>query len=365
METLLASVRTNARFLYSAFYSFTNEDARNFFENAGVPLKTERGGRIFPQSDRAADIIDALKKRMKQAGVRVYLNSEVERLTAEDGQITGLVLKGGKVLYGDAVIVASGGLSYPSTGSTGDGYRFAREMGHQVTPCLPALVPFNIREAFVKELQGLSLKNIEIRILEGEKELYRAFGEMLFTHFGASGPVILTASSHVGERLSRQELRLMVDLKPALDREQLNQRLLRDFGENPNKSFKNVAGGLFPAKLTPVMVALSGIAPDKKIHDISREERQRFAHLVKNLEMTVTSLRGFEEAIITRGGVSVKEVSPSTMESRLIRGLYFAGEVLNLDAETGGFNLQIAWSTGYAAGNGIRIPQSLNKKGQE
>ena len=353
MDALFDSVRTNARFLYSAFYGFTNEDARRFFEEAGVPLKVERGGRVFPLSDRAADIIDALKKRMKRAGVRVYLHAEVERLTEEGGQITGILLRDGKAFMGDAVIVATGGLSYPSTGSTGDGYRFARELGHTVTPCLPALVPFQVREDFFKELQGLSLKDVEVRILDGKKELYRAFGEMLFTHFGVSGPVILTASSHVGERAAGQELKLAVDLKPALSPEQLEQRILREFGEHANKSFKNVAGSLFPSKLKPVMVALSGIHPDKKIHDISREERRRFIDRIKNLEMTITGLRGFSEAIITKGGISVKEIRPSTMESKRVSGLYFAGEVLDLDAETGGFNLQIAWSTGYAAGNGI------------
>ena len=353
MDTLFTSVCTNEKFLYSAFYGFTNQDVMNFFEEAGVKLKTERGNRVFPMSDRSGDILDALRRQMKKSGVQVQLNTEVSDILTKDGQASGICLSDGRTIMGDAVIVATGGLSYASTGSTGDGYHFAEQLGHKVSPCQPSLVPFNIREAFVKELQGLSLKNVEIHIRSGKKELYREFGEMLFTHFGVSGPLILTASSYVGKLAAKQELSLTLDLKPALTVEQLDQRILRDFEENKNKAFKNAVSGLFPAKLTPVMIFLSGIDPDKKVHEISREERKHFANLVKNLEMTITGLRGFEEAIITRGGVSVKEINPSTMESRLVSGLYFIGEVLDLDAVTGGFNLQIAWSTAYAAGNAV------------
>ena len=353
MDTLFTSVCTNEKFLYSAFYGFTNQDAMNFFEEAGVKLKTERGNRVFPMSDRSGDILDALRRQMKKSGVQVQLNTEVSDILTKDGQASGICLSDDRTIMGDAVIVATGGLSYASTGSTGDGYHFAEQLGHKVSPCQPSLVPFNIREAFVKELQGLSLKNVEIHIRSGKKELYREFGEMLFTHFGVSGPLILTASSYVGKLAAKQELSLTLDLKPALTVEQLDQRILRDFEENKNKAFKNAVSGLFPAKLTPVMIFLSGIDPDKKVHEISREERKHFANLVKNLEMTITGLRGFEEAIITRGGVSVKEINPSTMESRLVSGLYFIGEVLDLDAVTGGFNLQIAWSTAYAAGNAV------------
>ncbi len=353
MDTLFTSVCTNEKFLYSAFYGFTNQDVMNFFEEAGVKLKTERGNRVFPMSDRSGDILDALRRQMKKSGVQVQLNTEVSDILTKDGQASGICLSDGRTIMGDAVIVATGGLSYASTGSTGDGYHFAEQLGHKVSPCQPSLVPFNIREAFVKELQGLSLKNVEIHIRSGKKELYREFGEMLFTHFGVSGPLILTASSYVGKLAAKQELSLTLDLKPALTVEQLDQRILRDFEENKNKAFKNAVSGLFPAKLTPVMIFLSGIDPDKKVHEISREERKHFANLVKNLEMTITGLRGFEEAIITRGGVSVKEIKPSTMESRLVSGLYFIGEVLDLDAVTGGFNLQIAWSTAYAAGNAV------------
>lgn len=353
MDTLFSSVCSNGKFLYSAFYGFTNLDVMAFFEDAGVALKTERGERVFPVSDQSAEVIDGLKRVMKKEGVRLHLNTAVKEVCTANGRAAGILLENGQSVPGNAVIVATGGISYPSTGSTGDGYRFAETMGHTVTDCIPSLVPFNVREAFVKELQGLSLKNVEISIFNGKKELYREFGEMLFTHFGVSGPLILTASSRVGRLALKQELKLTLDLKPALSMEQLDQRVLRDFDANPNKSFKNVAGSLFPAKLTPVMIALSGIEPDRKVNGISREERQRFVWLIKHLEMTVTGLRGWNEAIITKGGVSVKEVNPSTMESKRIPGLYFAGEVLDLDAVTGGFNLQIAWSTAYAAGNAI------------
>lgn len=353
MDTLFQSVCTNRKFLYSAFYGFSNQDAMAFFEKVGVPVKVERGERVFPVSDRSADVIDGLKRSMKKAGVKVYLKTSVESVLTEKGRVKGLLLQGGEKIEGDAVIVATGGLSYPSTGSTGDGYRFAREAGHQVTECLPSLVPFRIKEEFVKDLQGLSLKNVEVSIYKGKKELYREFGEMLFTHFGVSGPLILTASSLVGKTAAKEELLLSIDLKPALSPEQLDQRILRDFEENKNKSFKNAIGGLFPAKLTPVMISLSGIDPDKKVHVISREERLHFVNLTKKLTMTVSGLREFREAIITKGGVQVKEISPSTMESKLVQGLYFAGEVLDLDAVTGGFNLQIAWSTAWAAGKAI------------
>lgn len=353
MDALFASVRTNSRFLYSAFYGFTNQDAMAFFEEEGLKIKTERGERVFPLSDKSADVLDTLRRSMRRAGAEVHLNTEVKDLIVRDGAAKGLILADKTRVEGDAVIVATGGLSYPVTGSTGDGYRFAKEAGHKVTDCIPSLTPFNIREDFVKELQGLSLKNVELRIYNGKKEVFREFGEMMFTHFGITGPLVLTASSFVGALAARQELRAVLDLKPALSEEQLDQRVLREFDANPNKSFKNVIGSLFPAKLTPVMIGLSGIAPDKKVHDISREERQGFVKLTKSLPMTVTGFRDYKEAIITKGGVAVKEINPSTMESKLIKGLYFIGEVLDLDAVTGGFNLQIAWSTAYAAGNAV------------
>ena len=353
MDTLFASVRTNSRFLYSAFYGFTNQDAMAFFEDEGLKIKTERGDRVFPLSDKSADVLDTLRRSMRRAGVEVHLNTEVRDLLITDGQAKGLLLADQTWVDGDAVMVATGGLSYPVTGSTGDGYRFAKEAGHKVTDCIPSLTPFNIREDFVKELQGLSLKNVELRIYNGKKEVFREFGEMMFTHFGITGPLVLTASSYVGALAAKQELRAVLDLKPALSEEQLDQRILREFDANQNKSFKNVIGSLFPAKLTPVMIALGDIEPDKKVHDISREERQGFVKLTKSLPMTVTGLRDYKEAIITKGGVAVKEINPSTMESKYVKGLYFIGEVLDLDAVTGGFNLQIAWSTAYAAGNAV------------
>lgn len=353
MDALFASVRTNSRFLYSAFYGFTNQDAMTFFEEEGLKIKIERGERVFPLSDKSADVLDTLRRSMRRAGVEIHLNTEVKELILEDGQARGLILADKTRVDGDGVIVATGGLSYPVTGSTGDGYRFAKEAGHKVTDCIPSLTPFNIREDFVKELQGLSLKNVELRIYNGKKEVFREFGEMMFTHFGITGPLVLTASSYVGTLVAKQELKAVLDLKPALSEEQLDQRILREFDANQNKSFKNVIGSLFPAKLTPVMIGLSGIDPDKKVHDISREERQGFVKLTKSLPMTVTGLRDYKEAIITKGGVAVKEINPSTMESKLVKGLYFIGEVLDLDAVTGGFNLQIAWSTAYAAGNAV------------
>ena len=353
MDALFASVRTNSRFLYSAFYGFTNQDAMAFFEEEGLKIKTERGERVFPLSDRSADVLDTLRRSMRRAGVEVHLNTEVKDIIVEAGEARGLILSDKTRIEGDAVIVATGGLSYPVTGSTGDGYRFAKEAGHKVTDCIPSLTPFNIREQFVKDLQGLSLKNVELRICNGKKEVFREFGEMMFTHFGITGPLVLTASSYVGTLAAKQELKAVLDLKPALSEEQLDQRILREFDANHNKSFKNVIGSLVPAKLTPVMIALSGIDQDKKVHDISREERQGFVKLTKSLPMTVTGLRDYKEAIITKGGVAVKEINPSTMESKFVKGLYFIGEVLDLDAVTGGFNLQIAWSTAYAAGNAV------------
>ena len=250
-------------------------------------------------------------------------------------------------------MIATGGLSYQSTGATGDGFRFAEDLGHHVTECMPSLVPIETKESWVKELQGLSLKNVNITICDGKKILYDEFGEMLFTHYGVSGPLILTASSYVGKRLKTKELRLSIDLKPALSAEQLDHRILKEFEENQNRQFKNAVGGLFPSKLIPVMIKLSNIPPEKKVNIISREERRFFAELIKNLSITLTGLRDYNEAIITKGGVRIKEIDPSTMESRMIKNLYFIGEVLDLDAVTGGFNLQIAWSTAYAAGNSI------------
>lgn len=353
MDTLFSSVVTNPRFLYSSFYGFTNQDTIEFFEGIGLKTKVERGNRVFPDSDHSSDVIRCLEQEMARVRVEVHLKTAVSRVVEKDGIFRYLVLEGGEKVPGDACIVATGGLSYRTTGSTGDGYRFARETGHQVTECLPALVPMETEESWVPKLQGLSLRNIRAAIYDGRRKLYDDFGEMLFTHYGVSGPLMLSASSIVGRKLQEKKLRLSIDLKPALSEEQLDQRVLRDFEENQNKQFKNAVGKLFPAKLAPVMIELSGIPADKKVNVISRGERQRFVQLIRNLPATVVGLRDYNEAIITRGGVNVREVDPATMESKLVKGLYFAGEVLDLDALTGGFNLQIAWATAYAAGTAI------------
>lgn len=353
-EELFEHVVTNAKFLYSSFYGFTNFDMMELLESAGCPLKTERGKRVFPVSDKASDVIRALSERLSKLGVSIHLGQEAESLLIEDGMLRGLVIKRGeekKRVLGDQVIVACGGLSYPSTGSDGAGYKLARQAGHSITPLSPALVPFVTEEAVVKELMGLSLRNVEAAVRKGKKVIYKEFGEMLFTHYGVSGPVLLSASSRAAKELKKGTLTLSIDLKPALSEEQLDARILRDFDAALNKQFKNALDHLYPAKLVPVMVERSGISPEKKVHEITREERQSLIRATKAFTLTLTGLRGFNEAIITQGGVTVKEVNPSTMESKLLSGLYFAGEVLDLDAVTGGFNLQIAWSTGWAAGS--------------
>lgn len=353
LEDFFPAVTSNPKFLYSAFYSFTNEQVISFFEELGVKTKVERGGRVFPVSDHSSDVIQALKSEMERLGVKINLNAEVKELITEKNStietVNGIRLVSGKKISGDAVIVATGGISYPSTGSTGDGYRFARRCGHKVSELSPSLVPMEVKEWYAGELMGLSLRNIEIRITDGKKKLYQEFGEMLFTHYGVTGPVILSASSVVGKKLKDTELTLHIDLKPALTEEQLDKRVLREFETNHNRQFKNAVDNLFPSKLRPVIVELSGIPEEKKVHEITKEERLRFVRLIKDFTMTLTGLRGYNEAIITKGGVSVKEIDPGTMESKLIKGLYFAGEVLDLDAVTGGYNLQIAWSTGYLA----------------
>lgn len=350
MEELLGSVVSNSKFLYSSFYGFTNKDMMDLLEQAGLRLKVERGNRVFPQSDKSSDVISTLSGLLRQAGVKVCLNQKADGLAVEDGVCKG-VRCGGRIQAADRVIVATGGLSYPTTGSTGDGLKWAVDSGHRLTELSPALVPFEVKETeTVKELQGLSLKNVEAAVYDGKRELYREFGEMLFTHFGVSGPVLLSASSFCAKAIRKKPLRLVIDLKPALSWEQLDERILRDFSDSRNRQFKNALSRLYPAKLIPVIIALSGVDPDKKVNEVTREERRGLAEATKALEFTLTGLRGYKEAIITQGGISVKDVNPSTMESKKVRGLYFAGEILDLDAVTGGFNLQIAWSTGWAAG---------------
>lgn len=354
MEQLFANVVSNRKFLYSAFYSYDNEQVISFFESHGMPTKTERGNRVFPVSDHSSDVIAALSAALREQHVEVFLHTKVKRLLLEkrdeEKRVTGVELADHTKMHADAVIVATGGISYPSTGATGDGYRMAEESGHKMVSPTPALVPMEMKEPWVRDLQGLSLRNVRMSVTRGKKKLYEDFGEMLFTHFGVSGPLVLSASGCIPAKAFDQELSMTIDLKPALDVEQLDHRILREFDEMKNKQFKNSLGHLLPAKMIPVMIALSGIDPDTKVNEISREQRQNLLHLFKNMPLTITGLRNFKEAIITKGGVSVKDINPSTMESKLVQGLYFCGEVLDLDALTGGYNLQIAWSTGHLAG---------------
>lgn len=353
LEKLFENVVSNPKFLYSAFYGFTNRQTIDFFEEQGMKTKVERGNRVFPMSDHSSDVIQALVKKMRSLGVHTHLNTEVKDLLLEDGKARGILLLDDTKVEGDRVIVATGGLSYPSTGSTGDGYRFAKEAGHKITELSPALVPMNIQEEDCKRMQGLSLKNVRLTLYADKKCLYEDFGEMMFTHFGITGPLVLSASSHVTKKYKEKPLTVSINLKPALSAEQLDARLVREFSEARNKQFKNSLASLFPAKMIPVMIERSGISPEKRVNEISREERVEFAEKIQNFRLTVTGFRDYNESIITRGGVCVNEVNPATMESKLVPGLFFAGEVLDLDGLTGGFNLQIAWSTAYAAGKGV------------
>lgn len=353
-EKFFDNVISNGKFLYSAFYQMDNQAVIRFFEQAGCKCKEERGERIFPVTDHSSDVIAALNREMTKEQVEIDLHTKVKELLTEqteDGiNVTGVLLTDGRTMYADKVIVATGGKSYEATGSTGDGYLFAQAVGHTVKEIKPALVPFTVKEEWCMKMQGLALKNVSVRLECGKKKIYEGFGEMLFTHFGVSGPLILSASSYYVKKYLGQPVTLSIDLKPALNREQLDKRILRDFEDNKNKQFKNSLDGLLPSKMIPVIIRLSGISPEKKVNEITREERGILVDLLKNLSMQITGTRDFKEAIITQGGVHVKEINPSTMESKLVKGLYFAGEVLDLDAVTGGFNLQIAWSTGYLAG---------------
>ncbi len=358
MEELLGAVVTNPKFLYSSFYQFDNHQVMDFFEELGVPLKVERGGRVFPKSDKSSDVIRALERQMKKLDVKIHLKSRVEKLLLRKEEVSGgqlhirgIQLENKTVVEGDRVLVASGGMSYPSTGADGSGYRFARSVGHEVVKPVPSLVPLLVQEGYVRHLQGLSLRNIQFSIWDDKKCLYREFGELLFTHQGISGPVVLSASAAIGRRLRESPLTGKIDLKPALSEAQLDARILREFENNPQKQLKNVIGALYPASLTPVAIRLSGISPGKPVSTVSRQERQRLLKITKAFPMTIMGAGSFKEAIITKGGISVREIHPSTMESKLVPGLYFIGEVLDLDAMTGGFNLQIAWSTAWAAAN--------------
>ncbi len=343
----MENIPINSRFMYSSFAMFGAEETMAFFEELGVPLKTERGNRVFPISDNAEDIVNALDREMKNLGVKI-VKKAVDSLIIVDGQCKG-VIAGGKEYRSQSVLVACGGKSYPLTGSTGDGYKFAEQAGHTVTELKPSLVPLVSPDKFCAELMGLSLRNVTLKLMDGEKAIYSEMGEMLFTHFGMSGPLVLSASSHIRD-MKPNRYRAVIDLKPALSVEQLDARIQRDFAENLNRDFQNGIRKLLPAKLIPVMIKLTGIPPERKINSITKEERHKFGELIKAFPVRISGFRPIDEAIITSGGVSVKEIDPKTMESKLVSGLFFAGEVLDVDGYTGGFNLQIAFSPAYCAG---------------
>ncbi len=351
IQNFIDNIAGNPYFIYSPFYNFSNEDTIKFFNELGVETKIERGGRVFPVSDRAGDVVRALEKELQKRKVKVHYGETVNKLLiSEMGEIKGFSTDKTKEFLCDRVLISTGGLSYPGTGSTGDGYKFAKSSGHKVTELYPSLVPFTVKENWCKELQGLSLKNIKINIdSDKKKNIYEDFGEMLFTHYGVSGPVILSASRNIIPYM-KDKLTLNIDLKPALEEKVLDSRILRDFEEFKNKDFKNSLDELLPQKLIPIIIQLSEISPEKKVNVITKEERKHLCRLIKNLKLTITGTRGFNEAVVTCGGVNIAEIEPSTMESKLVKGLYFAGEVIDVDAYTGGYNLQIAFSTGYTSG---------------
>lgn len=355
LDEFFQNIVSNDKFLYSAIYQYDNYRVMEFFEKNGCPLKIERGNRVFPISDHASDITKALTDKMKELGVKVTLHCKVgDLILNEDGSVGGIVTTKGEKKIVDRVILATGGLSYEPTGSDGSGIRILEKHGHKIIDPKPALVPFELKEDIGLRLQGLALKNVSFSIKNGKKKVFDGFGEMLFTHFGISGPLVISASSYYTKQMYGKEVKCQIDLKPALTVEQLDKRILREFEENKNKCFKNSLDKLFPSKLVPVMIELSGIHPEKKVNEVTREERKNLVNIIKNWELTIVGTRGFREAIITQGGVGVKQINPSTMESKEIPGLFVAGEMLDIDALTGGFNLQLAWSTGYLAGSSIR-----------
>lgn len=361
IDEFIKNVPGNGRFLYSAFQNYNNQDIINLLKENGVEVKEERGNRIFPVSDKSIDVRNAFEKELKKNKVIIRKETIVENILQKDGEVIGVKLTTGEKINADKVILATGGKSYPNTGSTGDGYRIAKELGHTITKIKPSLVPLTANEESLKickELQGLSLRNVAIEIIDTEKnkKIYEDFGEMLFTHFGVSGPIILSGSSHllryknINEKLKNGKIELNIDLKPALIEEKLNLRILRDFEANKNKEIKNSLNELLPQKMIMPVIKLLKIDENKKVNSITKEERIRLVKLLKNFKLTIEGFRPIEEAIITAGGVSIKEINPKTMESKLVEGLYFAGEIIDVDAYTGGFNLQIAYSTGYTAG---------------
>lgn len=346
----------NGRFLYGALSNFDNNDIINLLENEGVKTKVERGGRVFPDSDKSQDVLNALISILKDLNVKILTNIEVTRIIVEDGVVKGVKLNTNEEINAEKVILATGGKSYPVTGSTGDGYKLAKEVGHTITDIKPSLIPLVSKNEECGKLQGLSLRNVAIKLKNNDKVIYEDFGEMLFTHYGVSGPVILSASAHLiryknsDNLLKNGDIKLDIDLKPALSEEKLDLRILRDFEEVKNKEFKNSLDKLLPQKLIPVVIEKTKINPKKQVNEITKEERQRIIKILKGFEITINGIRPIEEAIITSGGISTKEINPKTMESKIAKGLYFAGEIIDVDALTGGFNLQIAWSTGFTAG---------------
>lgn len=349
---LFDSVVSNKKFLYSAFYSFSNQDVKDFFEEQGLRLKVERGRRVFPASDKSSDVIKALGNALKKLEVKIRLRTRVDKVLTENDIVCGVRLSDGECLNADKVILATGGVSYKSTGSDGSGFVMAEKLEHQVTKLRPGLVGMCTKEAWVRDMQGLTLKNVAVSIgkKQGKKPLYEDFGELLFTHYGVSGPMILSASSRLGDELEKEDLYIKIDLKPALSKEQLDSRILRDFEERKNADLSNAMVHLLPKSMIPVMLHVCGLDPAKKVNEVTRGEREQLVKGMKEFPLTINGLRDIQEAIITRGGVTVKEVDPSTMESKIVKNLYLAGEMLDLDALTGGYNLQIAWSTGYLAG---------------
>lgn len=338
----------NPHFLYSSLYTFTNEDTMNFFNRLGVKLKVERGDRVFPESDKSSDIISSLEKELRRKDVNIKLNSKVKNIIYENNIIKAVQLEDNSIISGDYFILCTGGMSYPQTGSNGEGHKFAEALGHNIMKIIPSLVPVEVKEPWIKELQGLSLKNVQLRIVDNKKNvLYEEFGEMLFTHFGISGPIVLSGSRVVN---SRGDLRASINLKPALTTEELDKRIQKDFAKYINKDFKNSLDDLLPQKLIEVIIRFSGIDPSKKVNSITKEERKNLANLLQNFTLEIKGLRPIAEAIVTAGGVSTKEIDPSTMASKIIKNLYFAGELIDVDAYTGGYNIQIALSTGYLAG---------------
>ena len=351
LDEFLNNIPTNAKFLYSAFDNFFNEDLIELLNSLKVETKIERGGRVFPKSDKSSDIIRAFQSYLAQNHVSIRLNSKVKNIFCEENSILGIGLEDKSLAYAPSVIIATGGLSYPVTGSNGDGYDFAKELGHDITDLIPSLVPLVVRENYIDELEGLTLKNVTLTAYSGEKVIYKGFGELLFTSYGLSGPLVLTSSYFISKSLRKnKKVFVSIDLKPYMENKELDKRILKDFSLNPNRQFKNSLNNLLPKKIIPVVIRLSKIPQDKPVNLITRAEREGLLYLLKHLKFEIIKTRPIEEAIITSGGVSLKNINPKTMESKLIKGLFFAGEVLDIDAFTGGFNLQIAFSTGYTAG---------------